>query len=755
MTDWITSVIPEKKEPLPYVTLFRRTLTLSDVLPVFVKITADTRYKLYVNGQFAEYGPSRGDESVWFYDEIDLTRYLHAGKNVICAAVLRNPEDTAHSNHGMARTAIPGLYAALFCDGAELPEEGSWKWKRAEGISFCREEVRFAPLNIHEKAWGDPSLAGWNTESFDDSSWQNAVSYSQSQLPLVLQPDHLVKRTIPFMKRVPRRFPSIRRIIFSSHSVSAWEAFLSGETALVIPKGTTETVEIDAGEEMTGYLSLCLAGGRAAEIELLYSEAYVQEGFEGPEQHPVKKDREDSICGHLDGYADTYRCAGYGTTEKPEEYTPYWFRTFRFIRITVSGAEEPLTLCSLNYEETGYPLEIKTRVNSSDASLSDIWDISARTLRRCMQETYIDCPFYEQLQYIADARLEILYTYAVSADDRLARKCIDDLARSQREDGLLNASYPNRTVNVIPTFSMYFILMVYDHLLYFGDRDFAARFIPVIRKILAFFEAHTSEEGYVGSIGGLNGKAPFWSYIDWAAEWNDTSGMPAAGLQGPITMESLLYLYGLKHAILLADELGFREDCTRWTANSLRAEAALRKYCMGKNGMIMDGPGVETYSQHCQIFGILTGILNGEQANAALQEASRPGYAQSSIAMRYYLFRALEICGLYEETDRYYEPWRNMVKQHCTTCVESEAYARSECHAWGALVLYELPSSVLGVRPASFGYKTVRISPLPGRLTQASGDVITPNGTVHVEWTLKNGKPEVSYTLPEGLSLQN
>ena len=71
----------------------------------------------------------------------------------------------------------------------------------------------------------------------------------------------------------------------------------------------------------------------------------------------------------------------------------------------------PLTLQRFDYQETGYPLEVSTSVKTSDESLSDIWEISEKTLRRCMHETYEDCPYYEQLQYVMDSRTQILYTY--------------------------------------------------------------------------------------------------------------------------------------------------------------------------------------------------------------------------------------------------------------------------------------------------------------------------------------------------------
>src|SRR3712207_8337079 len=43
---------------------------------------------------------------------------------------------------------------------------------------------------------------------------------------------------------------------------------------------------------------------------------------------------------------------------------------------------------------------------------------------------------------------------------------------------------------------------------------------------------------------------------------------------------------------------------------------------------------------------------------------------------RSYLFRALEKTGLYAYADKYWDAWRRMLENHCTTCVESEAYAR-------------------------------------------------------------------------------
>ena len=107
--------------------------------------------------------------------------------------------------------------------------------------------------------------------------------------------------------------------------------------------------------------------------------------------------------------------------------------------------------------------------------------------------------------------------------------------------------------------------------------------------------------------------------------------------------------------------------------------------------------------------------------------------------MCFYLFRALEKTGLYAYTDQYWDIWRRMVRNGCTTCVEAEGHARSECHAWGALALYELPSVVLGVRPAAPGYGKIAVSPVPGMLTSAGGTVHTPRGDIGVSWIMEDG----------------
>ena len=737
---WLSSWTAQDKEE-PTLALFRKEFELTEVPQEGkIKISADSRYKLYVNGKLVEVGPSKGDSQVWYVDEVDLLPFLKKGRNVLSVCVLRYPTERSKGCFGICRTEYPFLYV----EGSVQDESGKrysldtcegWFGRKADGFHIVSESDLFAPLQILENTSGALWQKGWMKPGYDMKGWESPYIYPD--MNQAVSPGNLQKRTIPFLYRKERNFDKVMRLCKDSFfQKDQWEKFLLGNQELCIPAQTMVSVEISAGEEMTGYLNLFVEQGIGAEVKILESESYVLGGEIGDLKVPLKGDREDFQHGYLNGFTDCYKCAGYGTEDEPEIYEPFWFRTFRFIRLEIHTKSEPLTLKKFYYTETGYPLEVKTSAEASDNRFEKIWEISERTLRRCMHETYEDCPFYEQLQYAMDARTQILYTYAVAADDRLARRCMEDFRRAQRYDGLLNCAAPSTAPNVIPGFSIYYILMLYDHMMYFGDKELLERHMPTVKGILSFFHYNRSPEGYVKKIGGLNGKARFWSFIDWAVEWSDTTGIPPATLKGPVTMESLLYILGLQSAAKIAGYLERNELKQQFEKRAVDVQNAVRTYCIGNNGMLQDGPGIEEYSQHTQVFAILTDTVEGDQAKQNLKETilHKDRYPQCSVAMAYYLFRALEKTGMYELTEGYWDIWQRMVEKHATTCVEDEVQERSDCHAWGSLILYELPSVILGVRPAKPGYQDMKINPVPGYLTSASGSVITPKGVVHVQW---------------------
>src|SRR3954464_3754781 len=74
---------------------FRKDFDLKEKPSQFiVHVSADNRYKLFVNGQFASFGPARGDIYHWNFETVDIAQYLHPGKNSLAAVVWNFGEAT-------------------------------------------------------------------------------------------------------------------------------------------------------------------------------------------------------------------------------------------------------------------------------------------------------------------------------------------------------------------------------------------------------------------------------------------------------------------------------------------------------------------------------------------------------------------------------------------------------------------------------------------------------------------------------------
>jgi hypothetical protein len=237
-------------------------------------------------------------------------------------------------------------------------------------------------------------------------------------------------------------------------------------------------------------------------------------------------------------------------------------------------------------------------------------------------------------------------------------------------------------------------------------------------------------------VGGVLFQHRYWSFIDWCDEWNDSIGVPAAALtgDGSITMESLYYLDGLHAAAELAEYIGRPDMARDYRRRAENLRQAILMYCVGKDGLIQDGPGQELYSTHCQVWALLTDVTGIEQGRRNLEKTwGADGIPQCSVSMSFYLLEALKKAGMMKEAGRLWEPWKTMLDNHMTTCVENFTDQRSDCHAWGSLILYALPAVYLGIRPTSPGFETFEKNADPGNLEWIQGELVTPKGVIRIQ----------------------
>ena len=154
--------------------------------------------------------------------------------------------------------------------------------------------------------------------------------------------------------------------------------------------------------------------------------------------------------------------------------------------------------------------------------LNKILEVGWRTARLDAHETYTDCPYYEQLQYVGDTRIQALVSLYNSGDDRLMRNAIEQIANSTLAEGITESRYPHNIHQEIPTFSLIWISMLHDYYMYQGDSNFIKDNLRISRQVLSFFNKFQQPDGSVHN-------APYWEFTDWvnAPGWN--SGVAPIG----------------------------------------------------------------------------------------------------------------------------------------------------------------------------------------------------------------------------------
>jgi hypothetical protein len=427
---------------------------------------------------------------------------------------------------------------------------------------------------------------------------------------------------------------------------------------------------------------------------------------------------------------DIYRSGG-----GEEAYTPSWFRTFRFIKVTVETGDTPLTLYPFKLIETRFPLENKVTFHSSQPWLQKVWDISLRTLELCMHESYEDCPFYEQLQYTMDTRLQMLFTHVISNDTDMPLKTIHDYHTSLLPEGILQSRFPSKHPQVIPVFALHWIFVLKDIYMETGDLSNLERYRPTMESVLGWFKRKTGAQGLVEYLD-------YWDYCDWTDAWDDIQGTPRASKHGPSTIQNLVYAYALGVSSEILDALGHTQLAEKYRSEKIGICERIDALCWfeGK-GLYREGPGFEEYSQHAQLWAVLNRLAQGDKAKAIMGKTIDDAtLVPCSFVLQFYLFRALERAGYYEKTEKLWGLWKELLDLDLTTVPEIPGkYTRSDCHAWGSLMLHELPRKFLGVSPLEPGYQKILIQPMGLYMGDISGSVPTPHGMVDVKWGYNDG----------------
>lgn len=372
-------------------------------------------------------------------------------------------------------------------------------------------------------------------------------------------------------------------------------------------------------------------------------------------------------------------------------------------------------------------------------------EVGYRTARLCAHETYMDCPYYEQLQYAGDTRIQALVSLFMTGDARLMRAAIGHLDASRSAEGCTLSRAPSRLQQYIPPFSLWWIGMVHDYWWYVDEPAFVRAMLPGVRAVLSWFAARQHADGSLG-------KLPWWNYVDWTRQWS--GGVPVSDPEGASAPLDLQLLLAYQWAAQLEDALGSRALAEEYRAAARQLRTTVqRRYWDEQRELFADTPARKEFSQHSNALAILAGVVDGENArDLILRILNNDSLTQCSIYFRYYLHLAAVQAG---EGDRYLDllgQWRAMLGLGLTTWAEQLDPTRSDCHAWGASPNIEVFRTVLGIDSATPGFRRVVVRPRLGQLTRASGAIPHPQGEIAVRLERKGSQLNAEITLPAGVT---
>lgn len=738
---WIS--LPDEPANVYGVYHFRKSFDLNKIPEKFIiHVSADNRYKLYVNGTFVSLGPARCDIYNWNFETVDISPWLKDGKNTLAAVVWNYAEKKPVAQISFNQT---GFILQGNTDTEKVVNtDTTWACTKNKAYTPWEE---WSVLGYYVAGPGELLNSavypwGWELPEYDDSKWtmarigmNGAVKGTQDYPGRLLVPS-----PIPPMTMQTERLASVRL----ADGVVCSNDFPKRSSKVTIPANTKVRLLLDNEQLTTGYFTLLYSKGKDAEITIGYTEALYEK-----EKEATTKSYELNAKGHRDvideklfiGYEDKIIADG----KDDRNFTTLWWRTWRYVDLHITTASEPLIIDDLYGTFSAYPFESEYAFSASGhPELNKMLDIGWLTARLCANETYMDCPYYEQLQYFGDTRIQAMISMYNTRDPYMVKNAIEQGRQSIVADGITMSRYPSGLHQFISSFSLWWICMGHDYWMYRGDEAYLKTLLPAYRGVLAWYEQWLKPDFSLGFV-------PHWFFADWSAGFS--YGEPIREKEGNSSFQDLLYILALEAAAGMEESFGIPAMATHYKKIASDIRSTIRsKYWDSSRKLFADTHDHRNYSQHVNALAILAGIVEGKEAAEVMKlTLSDKDLNQATIYFRYYLHQALNKAGLGDLFLDNLQIWRDQMALGLTTWAEMPEPSRSDCHAWGASPNIEFYRILLGIDSYAPGFKKIKIAPSLGSLKEVSGTMPHPLGSITAEYLLdKKGNLTANLTLPTG-----
>ncbi len=726
----------------------RRTIDL-DKVPTSIpaRITADSRFVLYVNGLEVARGPARSIPQRLAWIEIDLAQHMKPGRNAI--AVLAR-------FYGVPgpwwRPAPPSYQLGYGSFAMEAPvigvwSDASWKARRApyRQDSGPRSGLPMPPIEILD---GADYPHEWNRADFDDGTWENAVVLSAGTFA-------------PNRTRIPVE-------PYSAPEAAEIAALTAIPLTLAeIARRTVTPVDADDPRDTYPHADSSPSSG---DLAITYDAAGITLATPWVEVHGPANSIVDIYAGedlragsiaeiNPRRYAMRYVLG----SESVQHVEAYEAVGFRYLTIVARGGAQ---IDGAGAVERRYPRSGDAHFECDDPALNKLWRVGARTLDLCSTDAFVDCPGREQRAWVGDSYVHALLTYVTNTDWRLVKRHLRICAQSRRGDGLLSmaaAGDLDTASMTIPDYSLHWIRALARYYEYAGDRQTIRELYPTAIEIANAFERYRADDGLIRGMPG-------WVFVDWAmteraeataaldalyaAAMEDLAAI-ANGVIGDAAMGAIvreraertrrafeIYWDESRRVYVdAADANGPRRRVSQQTnAAAIVGGCAPRERCADMLAYVLDESRV-----------VITPTISDNRTAYVAQRMDPAEYvrfdAERDVVAAQPFFSHLVNDAIVRAGRRDLIParcmkWWSQIERGNTTFEEywdAQPGTGSRCHAWSATPTYDLTTHVLGVKPAAPGFATVSIAPRFGALKHLEGRIPTPRGMIEVALDRNDG----------------
>ena len=719
---------------------FRKDVDLNVKPSKFVVyVSGDTRYKLFVNGELASLGPARNDSKHWNYETVDLAPYLKAGKNVFAAQVWNEGNYTPVPN----ATMRSGFLMMGEGDAKVVNTDETWKAIQDPAYTPIRQQVPgYYALDAGEQIDMNKTIADWMDANADLNQWQDAKPYElgtphdTSSGTGVYTGHMLVPSTLPQIERFEKRIPTIRK----DGGLKLPKGWPSQQAKVTIPANKKVELLLDQEELTNGFFQLNFSKGNGAGITIRYAEALYTD-----ERGQHKGNRKEVEGKNFIGRFDNLTSNG----KDNQQFTSLDWRTFRYVRLDIETKGEALEINDISSMFTGFPFKMNAQLDTDNQELLKMMEIGWRTARLCAIETYTDCPYYEQLQYLGDTRIQALVSIYNSGDDTLWKNYLRQADMSRNAEGVTMGRAPSELAQYITPYALSYIYSIHDYMRYGKDQKLVLDLIPGAEQILHYFSKYQMADGRIKGLPG-------WNFSDWVYSDGWQMGVAQVGKDGGGILMDLQLLLALQMMTELENYRGNTFMAEEYSKQVEQLKQSVQQaYWDDAKGLYAQTSEKQIFSQHANSLAILTGMVTGEQAKQVAEKMlTDSSLSQCSVYYKFYLHEALVKAGLGDDYLKWLDIWRENIRQGLTTWGETSDVdgTRSDCHAWGASPNIEFFRTLLGIDSAAPQFAKVKIEPHLGDLTRIGGSMPHPQGDIKVSYQKSGNTLKAEIELPSHVS---